>query len=68
MTTVGSAPAVDRGRPLPLGAHLTEDGVNFSLFTDRARAVTLLLFDTQNDEQPCQLVPLRPKHNWTFGI
>jgi glycogen operon protein len=35
---------IDTGRPLPLGATITETGVNFSLFSRNAAAVTLILF------------------------
>jgi glycogen operon protein len=37
---------IDSGKPLPLGAVLTETGVNFSLFSRGATAVTLALFES----------------------
>ncbi|WP_051252488.1 glycogen debranching protein GlgX [Ferrimonas kyonanensis] len=46
------------GRPYPLGATLTERGVNFVLFSAHADAVTLCLFDDQ--QQPQAQLPLRP--------
>ena len=36
---------VEVGKPLPHGANLTDEGVNFSLFSRHATAVTLLLYD-----------------------
>jgi pullulanase/glycogen debranching enzyme len=35
-----------RGEPYPLGATLTEEGVNFALYTEDATAVELCLFDS----------------------
>jgi glycogen operon protein len=37
---------VENGRPLPLGATVTDTGVNFSLFSRNALAVVLLLFES----------------------
>ncbi|MDR0662572.1 MAG: glycogen debranching protein GlgX [Spirochaetaceae bacterium] len=36
---------VEEGKPLPLGAALTADGVNFSVFSRHALRVTLILFE-----------------------
>ena len=44
-TPVPIAPAMLPGRPTPLGAHWTGDGVNFALFSANADAVHLCLFD-----------------------
>jgi Carbohydrate-binding module 48 (Isoamylase N-terminal domain) len=35
-----------RGEPYPLGATLTEEGVNFALYSEDATAVELCLFDS----------------------
>ncbi|MBN1422035.1 MAG: glycogen debranching protein GlgX [Planctomycetes bacterium] len=35
---------VDAGRPLPLGATVSPDGINFSIFSRHATAMTLVLF------------------------
>jgi len=37
---------VERGKALPLGATLTERGVNFAVFSRHATAVTLILFES----------------------
>jgi glycogen operon protein len=36
---------VSAGRPLPLGAHCENDGVNFSVFSRNAKAVCLVIFE-----------------------
>jgi pullulanase/glycogen debranching enzyme len=46
------------GRPQPLGATLTAGGVNFSLFSENATKVELLLFQDPADLQPAQVVEI----------
>jgi isoamylase len=50
----------------PLGAVPDEQGVNFSVFADRATAVELLLFDEYNDPEPVQAIQLDPMSNKTY--
>jgi isoamylase len=45
------------GRPLPLGATAVPGGYNFAVYSDRASAVTLVLFD-QGAEQPRAELPV----------
>jgi glycogen operon protein len=59
---------IEKGKPLPLGACVTPRGVNFSLFTRGADAVTLALFRQDNMEQPCAEIALDPKRNRTGDI
>jgi isoamylase len=54
------------GDPSPLGATVMNGGVNFSLFSQRAAAVELLLFEHFDDPQPYQIFSLHPVHNKTF--
>lgn len=54
------------GRPAPLGATVHADGVNFSLFSDRATAVELLLFDNYAQPAPSQVIRLDPLVNKTY--
>jgi glycogen operon protein len=54
------------GRPHPLGATVDSGGVNFSVFSRNATGVELLLFDSQDDDQPAQIVTLDPNDNRTF--
>ncbi|MFO0852733.1 MAG: alpha-amylase family glycosyl hydrolase, partial [Gemmataceae bacterium] len=57
---------VTAGRPSPLGATLTEGGVNFSLFSRTATGVELLLFDRESDAGPAHTVRLDPVANRTY--
>ncbi len=59
---------VSTGKPLPLGATLSEDGVNFSLFSRHATMVILLLFDAVEDTKPSQTIYLEPKKHRTGDI
>jgi glycogen operon protein len=56
------------GRPLPLGVSHDCDGINFSLFSRHASAVTLLLFETPEDESPRAIMRLDPVENKTGDI
>jgi isoamylase len=46
------------GRAQPLGATVTGDGVNFSLFSQNATKVELLLFQNPADPQPAQVIEM----------
>jgi isoamylase len=53
------------GSPEPLGATVTERGVNFSVASEGATKVELLLFDKANAKEPSQVVELtRTGNNW----
>jgi glycogen operon protein len=54
------------GQPHPLGATVTETGVNFSLFSQNATGVELLLFERHDSPQPFQTIKLDPFVNKTF--
>src|SRR4029079_5208845 len=54
------------GRSYPLGATVTDDGVNFSIFSRHAERVDLLLFDRFDDARPSQIIPLDPISNHTY--
>jgi glycogen operon protein len=62
MNTPASQPPYqsDVGEPRPLGATLDKDkgGVNFSLFSEHATGVTLLLFDPDDPSKVSQEIPL----------
>ena len=51
------------GRPGPLGATLDGEGVNFALFSENARQVTLCLFDEAGKEERV-LLRERSAHVW----
>ena len=54
------------GNSYPLGATVQPSGVNFSLFSEAATGVELLLFDSHSDLEPFQVVQLDPTTNKTF--
>ena len=57
---------VEGGKPHPLGPTPDERGVNFSLFSEHATSVELLLFDRHDDPEPVQVIKLDPAINRTF--
>lgn len=59
---------LDIGKPLPLGAELHDDGINFSLFSRHARSVYLVLFENAQPESPSREIQLDPHHNRTGDI
>jgi glycogen operon protein len=61
-----SVPGVDIGYSFPLGARLDGDGVNFSVYSKRARAVELLLFDGPDAARPSRTIQLEPPHHRTY--
>ena len=58
---------IGTGRPLPLGATVTPEGVNFAIFAGHVSAVTLVLFDL-GQPQPSTEIILDPHTNRTGGI
>jgi isoamylase len=44
--------SIEKGSAHPLGATVRADGVNFSLFSENATGVELLLFDDHDDVEP----------------
>lgn len=44
--------SIERGKHYPLGATPDEEGVNFSIYSEHANYVELLLFDKHNDSEP----------------
>ena len=57
---------VEPGRTHPLGSTPNKEGVNFSIFSEHATSVELLLFDKHDDPEPIQIIQLNPKINQTF--
>src|SRR4051794_40779653 len=54
------------GTSAPLGATPADDGVNFSLFSKRAVAIDLLLFEGAEDGKPTRTIRLNPVTNRTY--
>ncbi len=62
-----TAPAViGVGRPQPLGATTTPTGVNFSIFSELATMVELLLFDRHDAPAPSRVITLDPERNRSY--
>ena len=59
---------VEKGSPHPLGAIPDKDGVNFSLFSENASGVELLLFERHDAPEPFQTIQLDPFVNKTFHL
>jgi len=49
------------GKALPLGASLKNEGVNFSVFSRHAAAVTLIIFESPDTNSPFVEIPLKNK-------
>src|SRR6516165_5485719 len=63
---VQAAFGVEKGTPHPLGATPDPKGVSFSLFSENATAVKLLLFRRGDDPNPFQTIQLDPQVNKSF--
>ncbi|MCL2068218.1 MAG: glycogen debranching protein GlgX [Treponema sp.] len=59
---------VDAGKPLPLGATLRGEGVNFAVFSRHATSVTLILYESAAQDSPKVEVPLNKRENRTGDI
>jgi len=57
-----------KGIPSALGAVITAQGVNFSLYSRDASSVSLCLFDSDTAKKPYAVIPLDPKENRTGDI
>jgi glycogen operon protein len=56
-----------RGHPLPYGASVRREGLNFSVFSKHATSVTLVLF-RPGEEEPLAQLPLDPRYNRTGDV
>ena len=56
----------ESGKSHPLGVTVDKRGINFSLFSEHATSVELLLFDKHNDIEPRQIISFDPVKNKTF--
>lgn len=61
-----SSIATTSGKAAPLGATVYRDGVNFSLFSRKASAVELLLFNREEDTQLTNVISFDPFANRTY--
>src|SRR6201981_3621994 len=58
--------ATSVGRSAPLGATVSSDGVNFSLYSRDASGIELLFFDHKDDGCPSLVIRLDPTTNRTY--
>src|ERR1700746_3688385 len=63
---LGLVLAATVGRSAPLGATVSSDGVNFSLYSRDASGIELLLFDHEDDGCPSRVIRLHPTTNRTY--
>ena len=54
------------GRSAPLGATLSREGANFSVYSKHATGIELLLFDGVNEARPTRVIRLDPATNRTY--
>jgi glycogen operon protein len=57
---------IEPGSAHPVGTTVRPDGVNFSLFSESATEVALLLFEAADAKEPAQVVRFDPFQNKTF--
>ena len=53
-------------RTAPLGATVTDEGVNFSVFSKHATRMELLLFNDALDRRPARVIPLDARQHRTY--
>src|SRR5438034_8276310 len=54
------------GSSAPLGATISPDGVNFSIFSRYATGVDLLFFDRPDDSRPARVIGIDPAADRTY--
>jgi len=64
-TAVPTEPSLEPGNPLSVGTFSGPEGVNFSIFSRNARAMTLCLYDTIHQNSPSRQFDLDPSINKT---
>jgi len=55
-----------KGRSSPLGATLSPEGANFSVYSKHASEIELLLFDGVDDGRPSRVIRIDPATNRTY--
>jgi glycogen operon protein len=59
---------VESGKATPFGASLTNEGVNFAVFSRNATAITLILFESANSDSSWKEIPLDKRGNKTGNV
>ena len=57
---------ITEGRSSPLGATLSLEGTNFSVYSKHATAIDLVLFDCVEDARPARVIRIDPSTNRTY--
>ena len=57
---------INEGKSSPLGASLSLDGANFSVYSKNATGIELLLFDYVDDAQPVRVIRIDPLTSRTY--
>jgi isoamylase len=57
---------LSKGQSSPLGATVSADGTNFSIYSKHAKRIELLLFDCVDDAQPKRAISIDPATNRTY--
>lgn len=57
-----------RGEPYPLGATITDDGVNFAIYSEDATAVELCLFDSTEPDAREVRIPVSEQKDQTWHV
>ena len=52
---------VKPGYPYPLGATITNEGVNFAIYSENAEQMNLKLFKSIYDSEPFEIIELKEK-------
>src|ERR671919_107574 len=66
VAAAGGNMSVGPGKSFPLGAGGQPGGVNFSLYSEHASSVRLLLFDRADDGRPARSIDLDPRRQRTY--
>ncbi len=66
MAPASTPPRLSPGHASPLGATVTREGVNFSVYSKYATAVELLLFEHGEAAEPSLVLPLDPGQHRTY--
>src|SRR5258705_2897227 len=57
---------IKEGKSSPVGATLSPEGANFSVYSKHATGIELLLFDCVDDGQPARVIRINPSTNRTY--
>jgi len=57
---------LSKGQSSPLGATVSPEGTNFSVYSKHAKRIELLLFDCVDDAQPERAISIEPATNRTY--